>query len=418
MVADTVPPVLLAAGSVKRGAGFEVGLGFDEALDPVSAGAIANYTLSKGQVTGVRFQPYSTPTDPVAPVLIKSDVVLETSGLAAGDTFTVTVKNVADLKGNPIPAAGVSKSVTVGSMVWVDVGGNEYLAGNIPSPDWGQDATKYYDDAVALKTDKDFDLISGGTANWDNYDEATFVYEEITGDFDRIVRVEYQDPSSQWARAGIMARTSLDQGISRADATGGTSPMGAAMIIRVNPAVQWSGAAGNNAYEWVYRDAVGGNYSSSGGGGAPLYPNAWMRLQKSGTLFTGFRSADGVTWTQIGTHDWATATAADGSPLDVSHLFVGPYFAPEFNNNETWRIGHSAVAKFRDYAPFGNTTTPNITAVTQASGNITITWTGGGTLEWTSALAPGATWTSTNDSDGSYSEATSSAQTKFFRVKQ
>jgi hypothetical protein len=417
VVPDTVPPVLLTAGGVKRGTGIELGLGFDEPLDATSAGTVGNYTLSKGTVTAVRFEPYATPIDPVAPVVIKSDVVLETSGLVAGDNVTVTVKNVADLKGNPIPAAGVTKSLTVGSMTWVDVGGNEFLIGNTPTG-WDQDATKYYDDAVALKSDKDFDLISGGTANWDNYDEATFVYEEITGDFDRIMRVEYQDPSSQWARAGIMARTSLDQGVTRADATGGTSPMGAAMDIRVNPVVQWSGAAGNNSYEWVYRDAVGGNYSNSGGGGAPPYPNAWMRLQKVGTLFTGFRSADGVAWTQIGTHDWATATDATGGPLDVSHLYVGPYFSPEFLNNDTWKIGHSVVAKFRDYGPFQTVSAVNITGVTLAGNNITITWTGGGTLEWTSALVPNATWTSTNDSDGSYSEASSTAQMKFFRVKK
>ena len=34
-----------------------------------------------------------------------------------------------------------------------------------------------------------------------NYDEATFVYEQVTGDFDKEVRVEYVDPSSQWGRA-------------------------------------------------------------------------------------------------------------------------------------------------------------------------------------------------------------------------
>ncbi|HEY6226422.1 MAG TPA: Ig-like domain-containing protein, partial [Verrucomicrobiae bacterium] len=60
---------------------------------------------------------------------------------------------------------------------------------------------------------------------------------------------------------------------------------------------------------------------------------------------------------------------------------------------------------------------PQIT-VTASGGNINITWTNGGTLEWTSALAPGATWTSTNDSDGSYSEPVNTAQMKFFRVRR
>jgi hypothetical protein len=68
----------------------------------------------------------------------------------------------------------------------------------------------------------------------------------------------------------------------------------------------------------------------------------------------------------------------------------------------------------------GVVTTPQITAATLAGGNINITWTGGGTLEWTSALLPNnaTVWTSTNDSDGSYSEPVSTAQMKIFRVRK
>lgn len=60
---------------------------------------------------------------------------------------------------------------------------------------------------------------------------------------------------------------------------------------------------------------------------------------------------------------------------------------------------------------------PQMTAA-QSAGNINITWTNGGTLEWTSALTPGGSWTSTGDSDGSYSEAINTAQNKFFRVRR
>jgi hypothetical protein len=52
-----------------------------------------------------------------------------------------------------------------------------------------------------------------------------------------------------------------------------------------------------------------------------------------------------------------------------------------------------------------------------ANNSLTITWTNGGTLEWTSAIVPGGTWTTTGDSDGSYSEAVNTAQNKFFRVR-
>jgi hypothetical protein len=67
-----------------------------------------------------------------------------------------------------------------------------------------------------------------------------------------------------------------------------------------------------------------------------------------------------------------------------------------------------------------NPTTPQITAATLSGNNINITWTNGGTLEWTSALLPNnaTVWTSTNDSDGSYSEPVTTAQMKIFRVRK
>jgi len=55
--------------------------------------------------------------------------------------------------------------------------------------------------------------------------------------------------------------------------------------------------------------------------------------------------------------------------------------------------------------------------VTLAGGMITITWSGGGTLEFATSLAPGTTWTSTNDSDGSYSEPLAGGA-RFFRVRR
>jgi hypothetical protein len=67
-------------------------------------------------------------------------------------------------------------------------------------------------------------------------------------------------------------------------------------------------------------------------------------------------------------------------------------------------------------APGGGPQAAKLTASVSGS-NLTIAWTNGGTLEWTSALLPGAVWTSTNDTDGSYTEAINTAQNKFFRVR-
>jgi hypothetical protein len=58
-----------------------------------------------------------------------------------------------------------------------------------------------------------------------------------------------------------------------------------------------------------------------------------------------------------------------------------------------------------------------ITSVTTAGGNLTVTWTGGGTLYSATSLGAGTIWTSTGDSDGSYTTPIGTGNL-FFRAQQ
>jgi hypothetical protein len=49
-------------------------------------------------------------------------------------------------------------------------------------------------------------------------------------------------------------------------------------------------------------------YNSSAGGGTYSFPDAWVRLVRSGSTITAYTSADGSTWTQVGV---ATITFTD-----------------------------------------------------------------------------------------------------------
>jgi hypothetical protein len=378
--ADATPPVIVGVGSVIRGTAIELGVGFDENVEEASATTLANYALSKGAVTGVRYEKYAHTggsaffTMGTAGPFYGSAVVLTTSGLAGGDNVTVTVKNVRDLKGNPISAPGVSKSLTITKkMKWATMGGNDYLEGNTCNLNITPDPALWPDDVVAY-SQSDFDLISSGSANWNNYDEATFVYEEVTGNFDKVVRVEYQDPTSQWARAGLCATPSADDGLTRGEVDAGEQ-MEKRFMQRANPALQWNRAAGNNQYEANWRLTKGGNYSGTGGG-TPAYPTAWMRMVRNGQVFTAYYSNDGATWTQYGS---TTFGAAEPMP---DKLLVGPYYSPEMCNNSTAQgVGHSSVAKFRDYGDY-LVERPKFTAWRiNANGSMTVEWTGGGTLQ-------------------------------------
>jgi len=293
---------------------------FDERLDPVSAGTMANYALSAGTITGIKFYEGSP------------GVVLTATGLVVGNSYTVTVSNVKDIAGNAMTST--AKSFTVSEMKWGVVGGNELGLGN----------------GVLTTAEDGFDVYSDGIGQWAAYDETTFVYEEVTGDFDNVIRVEYQDASSQWARVGLVVRDVTNFGVNRAAQEGGAA--GRYQKVHVNPVATALGTAGNNSWEGNRRLATGGPTTTAivGSGGTPLYPNAWCRLQRVGNLFTIFRSDNGADWTQLGTTTFDT-------PMPAT-LFVGPEFSPENGNI----VGNEGVwlAKFRDYGDFSAVVTPTI----------------------------------------------------------
>jgi hypothetical protein len=59
-----------------------------------------------------------------------------------------------------------------------------------------------------------------------------------------------------------------------------------------------------------------------------------------------------------------------------------------------------------------------VNSIAITGGQVTIQWSGGGTIEWTTSLTPPVNWTPTTDSDGSYSEPVATAGNKYYRVKQ
>jgi hypothetical protein len=87
------------------------------------------------------------------------------------------------------------------------------------------------------------------------------------------------------------------------------------------------------------------------------------------------------------------------------------------NGQQTVRFTHGAGGDF-DYllfVPTGSAVNvpPTVTGITRNGNNITVTWVGGGTLYSSPSL--NGPWTSTNDSDGSYTESVG-AVPKYYRA--
>ena len=97
--------------------------------------------------------------------------------------------------------------------------------------------------------------------------------QPLTGNATIVARVTSQSDTDPWAKAGVMIKQSTASG----------SPYA---LLAVTP--------GNGiAFQYGYNATVsGGSYS---------FPNGWLKLTLSGSTVTAYSSADGTTWTQVGT---------------------------------------------------------------------------------------------------------------------
>ena len=134
-----------------------------------------------------------------------------------------------------------------------------------------------------------YTIHAGGTDIWDTSDQFHFVYQPMTGDGEVVARVRSITNTNSWAKAGVMIRETLTAGSRHASAF-------------VTP---------SSGYSFQRRiDPSGISQSTSGSAGTPP---GWVRLVRSGTQINAYRSADGNTWTLLG---------SDAVPM-ADALYVG-----------------------------------------------------------------------------------------------
>ncbi len=411
VIPDTTPPVVFVGAMNDATAGtVDVGVAFSKPVDDVSGALQANYSVSPGTITGITWYTNCFYPDSLKPTAMikKQSAVLKVTGLSGSGTLTV--KNVADTLGNHLSATGTNVAFTVDTtMKWGVVGANTLGLVN----------------GVAEVAPGGFDVYSDGIGEWGTTDEATFVYQAVTGDFDKKVRVEYQDNSSQWARAGIIMREDLTVlGMSTADQATMCGRYQKCHVNPVGPTLTATagvvGTLGNALWEGNRRLDVGGASTSAltGVNSVPNYPNAWCRIQRVGQVFTIFRSDDGVNWVNLGKTTWGVDDVAL-KPMPAT-VYVGPEFTPEngncgadpitaFSNQGTF------LARFRDYGDYTAAFTPNLTVSMDATGKVTMSW-AAGTLVSSSTVH--GTYTAVTGATSPLVITPTAGATMFYQVKQ
>jgi len=324
VIPDNVPPAILSVAALNSKAnGIEVSILVDEPLTEAGSLTLSNFKLSAGSVTAARYIENSSGKESR-----ERAIILNTTGLSSGGSYTLTVSGLKDIKGNT--SSSVATPFSVSKLTWADLAR--------PS--------EFQQDVVATKDG--FNVLNGGAAFWGTDDDATFVYEEVTGDFDKVARIEGQDASSNWARAGLTARVSLD-------AHGDTASR--YQNVHANPyPKKYDGTDSNQGFETNRRTVVGGATSSSNGdNGAnhPAYPNAWVRLIRTGDVMRMYRSNDGITWFSLGRTDF---NPADGSGEALpAKMLVGLVFGSENGNISPDSSKSTWNAQFRNYGDFATT---------------------------------------------------------------
>jgi regulation of enolase protein 1 (concanavalin A-like superfamily) len=134
-----------------------------------------------------------------------------------------------------------------------------------------------------------FTLEGSGADIWDTADGFHFLHRTLAGDGEVVARVASLQGSHHWAKAGVMIRETLSAGSRHAF-----------MLVSRDRGLAFQRRVSTNGIS---------THTDAGAGGAPN----WVRLVRSGSTVLAYRSADGTTWTLVG---------SQSIPMDAS-VYVG-----------------------------------------------------------------------------------------------
>jgi regulation of enolase protein 1 (concanavalin A-like superfamily) len=168
---------------------------------------------------------------------------------------------------------------------------------NYPPPPWQtSDIGSVAAAGSAFFSNGVFIVTGSGNDIWNAADAFRFVYQPVTNGCDISARVTSQGDTDPWAKAGVMLRDSL----------------------AANAACGYMVITPGNGTDFQYRSQNGISSDGNVGGGAlNPPPNNWVRLTRTNSTFTAYKSADGVNWTQVG-----TATLSLTNPVYYAGLAV------------------------------------------------------------------------------------------------
>jgi len=135
------------------------------------------------------------------------------------------------------------------------------------------------------------DILSNGTITivgaghdiWDAADGFRYVYMPISGDFEAAVQITFFERVKEWAKAGLMARQSVDADSKNAISTAAAGLAGPTLGVQLT----WRADKAGETKELDYWDL---------GGPTGFNDGEWVKIKRAGSDFSASWSKDGKTW--------------------------------------------------------------------------------------------------------------------------
>ena len=292
--------------------------------------------------------------------------------------FNVTVRNMTDASGLPLSGSAMLAVQPVRSLVFADIG----TPGSDP----------LYPSSLWVDSSNAFTIVAEGSDIWGNSDGCNFMYEIKTNDFDVVVRQKSTTHVCNWTKGGVMVRETLDSGSRNWNVV--NDPLSSDGIMAVDGSGYGADVVECNAR--VSTAGASASFACYSPAPAPAYPNAWVRLKRTGQLLSAFSSTNGVTWTLLATN--TPALVGDLTPLPAA-VYVG--ICTTAHGNNTGFLNPDPYWDTAVYADYNSSYVAIPPAArlsysvsgTGGSKSIQISWTpAGGHLESSTALGGNADW--------------------------
>jgi hypothetical protein len=336
VLADTNPPVVVAVTSLD---GATITVCFSEFMDQSQAEDSLNYRIVSPEgnaVIGAVLQP-------------DGRTVVLTLFSPIPDSFSIEVSTAPDRAGNSVAVVVVSGRV-------LGFAGEDINAPTLAGSHYTCDGSTFV-------------ITGGGTPFTGAADQLHFVYCAVQGDFEVRVRVTDLAISNVYARAMLMVRESTAAGSRHA-------------TLSVN-----APAPGRDLGEPLARSTTGGAIASWGANFSPAGIPVWLRITRAGSTLTGYRSANGMNWTQVSqatialpvgllvgmgvnAHDSTTRATGTFTDFRIDWLTPAPVIMNPIYNAGTFSGSFSSVAGLTYKVQFkDDVASPSWSLLTTVGGN-------------------------------------------------